>query len=244
MAYKDFDPTQIYRITYDSRPFIPTLDWWKYKVYSYNQQDLNAKRKIEDNITEHDFLHFKHLFDSGCHICGEEFNYQNRPTLDRIDSDKSHTKDNCLPCCAYCNTIKSNSMDSQTISFFIKLRKYAILNNLPMTMSKGQEDLYHLIRDGITGGLSNVHNRFNVRGETTIKKLYYNKETDLVTIIHTNHTVSHCLGVDFNSLYPSAYCLDISEMDSMAQWDNVYARKSQIMYQECHLGTLNNKQKR
>jgi hypothetical protein len=73
-------------------------------------------------------------------------------------------------------------------------------------MCRGQEGLYHVIREGITGGLSNVHFRENIKGETHIKKLWYNKDTNEIEVF-TNHdyVISHCICLDGNSLYPSSY---------------------------------------
>jgi hypothetical protein len=72
-----------------------------------------------------------------------------------------------------------------------------------MTLARGDEHLYHLIRDGITGGLSNVHNRYNIKGESTIKKLKY--KYNALDIVDTNNPITHCIGIDFNSLYPSVF---------------------------------------
>jgi hypothetical protein len=90
----------------------------------------------------------------------------------------------------------------------IQLRKYARKYNLPFILCKGQEGLYKLLRRGITGGLSNVHNRENIRGKTEIKKLFYNEKIDDIDVIPSNEAPkirSHVIGVDFNSLYPSSY---------------------------------------
>jgi hypothetical protein len=104
------------------------------------------------------------------------------------------------PCCCYCNKYKSDN-DEQVAKLFIQLRKYANLHNLPFTIT--DEDEYKLLRNGITGGLSNVHNRYNITGLTTIKKLDYSEKK--CKIIDTNNIVSHCIGIDFNSLYPSSF---------------------------------------
>ncbi|KAA6382788.1 MAG: hypothetical protein EZS28_021685 [Streblomastix strix] len=37
--------------------------------------------------------------DNKCVICGDEFTLNNKPTLDRIDNKKGHSKDNVQPCC-------------------------------------------------------------------------------------------------------------------------------------------------
>ena len=63
----------------------------------------------------------------------------------------------------------------------------------------------HLLIEGITGGLSTVHHRRNIRGENTITKLFYNEDTETVQIIDTHNVITHFIGVDFNSLYPSSF---------------------------------------
>jgi hypothetical protein len=77
-----------------------------------------------------------------------------------------------------------------------------------MTLSQGDEKLYSMIREGITGGLSIVHHRENERRKTIIQKVFFNKEKDDVELIpqpNEPFIMSHLFGVDFNSLYPTAY---------------------------------------
>ena len=38
-----------------------------------------------------------------------------------------------------------------------------------------------------------------------ITKLFYNEQTDSVEIIDTKNIISHFIGIDFNSLYPSSF---------------------------------------
>ncbi|KAA6378313.1 MAG: hypothetical protein EZS28_026160, partial [Streblomastix strix] len=64
-------------------------------------------------------------------------------------------------------------------------------------------DVYHLIRKWITGGLSNVMHRVNRSGIDFIKRLWYDKDNKKVTVLTTDHRITHVVGVDFNSLYPS-----------------------------------------
>jgi hypothetical protein len=75
--------------------------------------------------------------------------------------------------------------------------------HLPFTLAKGDEEEYEVTRKNITGGLSNVHNRKNLKGIDTIKNLVY--ENDKVNIVNTNNIITHIIGIDFNSLYPSSY---------------------------------------
>jgi hypothetical protein len=54
--------------------------------------------------------------------------------------------------------------DEKTIQLFIQLKKFALKNSLLVTLAKGDERLYYLFREGVTGGLSIVHHRENERG--------------------------------------------------------------------------------
>ena len=54
-----------------------------------------------------------------------------------------------------------------------------------------------------SGGLSNVHHRMNIAGKNTITKLQY--KNNEVHIINTENIITHCVGVDCNSMYPSSY---------------------------------------
>jgi hypothetical protein len=73
-----------------------------------------------------------------------------------------------------------------------------------MILSKGMEELYHIVRQWITGGLSNVMNRFNIRGLTSIKNLLFNLEKDTVTI-NEGKIITHTLCLDANSFYSSSF---------------------------------------
>jgi hypothetical protein len=214
IPYRDFDINADYSLQ-TKTTFKLSKKYWAYKVKGYNQQDKAAKRGIENNVSEDDYQYFKQLLEhSKCHLCDEGFTYDNKPTLDRINNKLGHSIDNVLPCCLYCNCYKADH-DEDTIKLFIKLRKFAVLRNLPFTLSRNDAALYRLIRDGITGGLSNVHNRLNLKGKTTIKKLKWVKrsaeesETNggcgVVEIYDTHNVMTHCIGLDFNSLYPSSF---------------------------------------
>jgi hypothetical protein len=74
----------------------------------------------------------------------------NRPTLDRLNNKRPHTKNNFKPCCLYCNHFKSDK-DEKYMRLIIQLKKYAKKFNLPFTLCKGQEGLYKLLRSNITG---------------------------------------------------------------------------------------------
>jgi hypothetical protein len=211
-AYKDFDiHTDYNNVEKKETPYYLDHYAWTEKVNGYIKQDKAAKRNHENNVCEDDYEYYRNLFlTSKCHMCQARFSWNNKPTLDRLDNNIGHTKENVLPCCNYCNTCKSNR-DEETARLFIQLRKYALLNNLPMTLGEGDEDLYHMTRNGITGGLSNVHNRFNIKGKSTIKNLKF--EDNKVKIIETFNVITHVLGIDFNSLYPSMFAGIIHEFN-------------------------------
>jgi hypothetical protein len=110
-----------------------------------------------------DYEYFKQLLEnSKCSICNEGFTEINKPTLDCKNNKISHTKENVVPCCGYCNCVKADRLH-------IQLRKYATQNHLPFTLAKGNKEKYEVIQKNITGGLSNVHNRKNLKGIDIIK---------------------------------------------------------------------------
>ncbi|KAA6387654.1 MAG: hypothetical protein EZS28_016818 [Streblomastix strix] len=79
-------------------------------------------------------------------------------------------------------------------------------------------DVYHLIRKWITGGLSNVMHRVNRSGIDFIKRIQYDKVNKKVTVLTTDHRITHVVGVDFNSLYPSVMS---SEPHQFIKYTNV-----------------------
>jgi hypothetical protein len=171
------------------------------------EQDLKRlqKQNPQDEITsEYVFDLFENHV---CTYCKEGFTWDNRPTLDRIDNDLGHTKDNCVVACEYCNKYRARD-DPELTKLRIQLRQFARKMGLPMTLSRSDADLYHDIRSNITGGLSNVMNRMNVKGQNTIHKLTYqdpcNCDSYEIYSEDTELPITHCVGVDFNSLYPSS----------------------------------------
>ncbi|KAA6370182.1 MAG: hypothetical protein EZS28_034290 [Streblomastix strix] len=82
--------------------------------------------------------------------------------------------------------------------------KYAIVKNLPMTID--DEEVYWFLRKSIHGGLSQVFHQYNIKGLTHINKLKYNPEENNVTAYDLDYIITHILDLDFNSLYPSAFC--------------------------------------
>ncbi len=203
--YTDFNPSATYPSTKLSEvePFFMSKKYWNMKCQSYVKQDQKQKRDTSNNVSDKDYHHFAHIIKtSTCKLCGEPFTKDNKPSLDRIDNDKPHTKDNIQLTCEYCNKYKADR-DEKVMKLRINLRKYCLLNNLPMTLASNNKDAYKIIRGGITGGLSNVQHRINLKGITHINKMTYKDKK--VSNYDTLNIMTHFIGVDFNSLYPSAF---------------------------------------
>lgn len=85
------------------------LRLWFYR-HAYGRR---AKRKQwEFTLTEEQFLQ---LVKGRCHYCGIDHTTETRKvnkrqvnmlSIDRLDSDKGYTPDNCVTCCKKCNVIK------------------------------------------------------------------------------------------------------------------------------------------
>ncbi|KAA6374352.1 MAG: hypothetical protein EZS28_030122 [Streblomastix strix] len=201
MCYSDFDINGNYNSESTDKSIDITQCYWKSKVESYIEQDNKKNRDSSNNVTVDDYYYFKDLFkNQRCHICNARFTWKNRPTLDRIDNNKGHSKSNVLPCCLYCNTCKANRDENQ-MKLMIQLRKYALFKQLPMTLIN--DDIYKLVRRGITGGLSTVIHRYNIAGETRINHYEYDKENKCVYSIDSENVMTHVIQLDFDSQYPS-----------------------------------------
>lgn len=220
--YEDFDPNADYNGGDAlSKPYYFSKAKCRGMVYRYLKQDQaanadGAKRNAADNVNADDFDKLNAMFtgmeknveeakkprynQGECHICHKRFSNVLTPTLDRIDNSVGHSYDNVLPCCVLCNSSRGNQ-SIEDARFKIQLHKYALLNNLPMTID--DERVYHLLRNGITGGISNVLHKKTIAGKTQINKL--RMENGKVYSQMTSDVVSHLMAADANSLYPSSF---------------------------------------
>ena len=204
MAYDGFSIDGDYNKEDKSPLFKMTEEYWKKKCAGYLQQDKD-RFDTSNNVSMEDYEYYKNEFEnSTCAICNTRFHQAGRfrPTLDRINNKEPHTKDNCQPCCWRCNTYKANN-DEKITKLNIQLENFSNYYNLPTNIAKQHEETYHLLRDSITGGLSNVLHRKNIKGETKINKFFWDK--NCYKDRDTENIVTHVCGVDFNSLYPSCY---------------------------------------
>ncbi|KAA6372263.1 MAG: hypothetical protein EZS28_032211 [Streblomastix strix] len=199
LAYFDFKLDQDYTPKDDYASFILTQNYWNIKVQNYLDQDKRRNRDTSNNIKESDCAFYRKIFLSmGCHICKARFTSKNPPTLDRINNDMGHSADNVKPCCLFCNKYKSNK-DENLTRLIIQLKNFCYCKNLPMTIT--DEEVYQILRSGITGGLSQVMHRYNVAGETKINQLKF--VNGKVISKDTDHIMTHLLTLDFNCQYPS-----------------------------------------
>ncbi|QOR58045.1 hypothetical protein [uncultured phage cr50_1] len=112
----------------------------KYKEYCYYRSGAKA-RNLEWNLTEEQFAH---LINQNCVYCGEKpskkqtVSYKNEYELvngiDRIDSSKGYTVNNCVPCCSKCNLMKNNFKKEEFLQHITKIYNYSISST---TIPKG-----------------------------------------------------------------------------------------------------------
>ena len=69
-----------------------------------HQYKSNAQRRnINFNLSKEEFIN---IISQPCYYCGAISNQEKLIGIDRIDSSKDYTLDNCVPCCDMCNKMK------------------------------------------------------------------------------------------------------------------------------------------
>jgi len=207
-SYKDFSINGAYKLNHETL-YKLSYNVWKERAFQYRKQDKDKGRDVSNNVSALDYQIVRQMFEEGvCYICGQRFmagsHSSHYPTLDWIDNSIGHTLLYCRPCCHDCNCRKSDK-DEHKVKFEINIKRFALSRGLPFTLDQFHEKAYHIIRDGITGGLANVHHRVNIKGSTLINKLKYDEKTNTITDYDTDNVVTQCFGIDFNSLYPHAF---------------------------------------
>lgn len=97
-------------------------------------KDGAKARNIEWNLSNDDFVN---LVTSNCIYCGDKPSFRkkhlkhykvNIPVtgIDRIDSTKGYSIDNCVPCCSMCNKMKLNYSTSQFINKIKQIYSYYV----------------------------------------------------------------------------------------------------------------------
>jgi hypothetical protein len=200
--YKHMDMKKSYVTDDPSIPdFVLTSEWLKKKCDGYDKQDLKRKMNIDNNVKDYDFnaiakkLAYQH---HRCYICKRRFTAKDAPTFDRIENYKPHTLSNIKLACCACNVLRSRR-DPDITKVKVQLRNFALKYNLPTSLTN--EDTIKQLEGAKYGGLTNVMHRVNIAGETHISKFRY-KERKVISEL-TEYVLTHILGIDFNSLYPS-----------------------------------------
>lgn len=74
-------------------------------AYHYHWHDINTYKFDCEADIDGKFI-LDNVFSKECIYCGETD--WKKLGCDRVDNSKPHTKDNVVPCCKRCNTLKSN----------------------------------------------------------------------------------------------------------------------------------------
>ena len=93
----------------------------------YNKQSANIKRKLVDykymdkkaghTVCDYTYRELLHILSTNkCYYCEST----ERLSLDRIDNNKGHTKDNTVVACTMCNTVRMNIFTMKEIGPFIR----------------------------------------------------------------------------------------------------------------------------
>jgi hypothetical protein len=121
------------------------------KMYSKNRKytplEASARRVWQKRYGEMEFEDFLEMSQQDCYYCGESLiNIQNCAGskssedmkkngifiyngLDRVDNNKPHSKENCVPCCKYCNYAKRDLILKKFIQWGIKAYNHICKNN-------------------------------------------------------------------------------------------------------------------
>ncbi len=69
------------------------------------------------------------LSDKGASIMAKENGYFKYNGLDRVDNTRPHSKENCVPCCKWCNYAKRERTTEEFKSWIVELNNHFILGN-------------------------------------------------------------------------------------------------------------------
>lgn len=117
------------------------------KCIKYTPKEASARRVWRNNYEEMEFEDFHIISQQPCYYCGEmPSNVQNGADkkssenmkkngyftyngLDRLDSNKPHSKKNCVACCKYCNYAKRERTVEEFKEWLTKTYKFFILQS-------------------------------------------------------------------------------------------------------------------
>lgn len=79
------------------------------------------KRNIKFELTEEEF---KRITRNVCYLCGEK-NENGSTGIDRVNSDIGYIKENCMPCCSYCNIMKNKYSYINFLNFCVSITTFS-----------------------------------------------------------------------------------------------------------------------
>lgn len=86
-----------------------------------NYYKSNAKsRGLSWELSDEQFLE---IVTKKCNYCGHSQDYNG---IDRLDSTKGYTIDNCVPCCSWCNTMKLDYSESEFLAHIIQIYNFQL----------------------------------------------------------------------------------------------------------------------
>jgi hypothetical protein len=111
----------------------------KYKtqpyIRSYRELVRTSTRKsIGIDLSYNEFYHLCVI--NQCHYCNIDLNRaayrtdegNHAPMIDRLDSDKPYSKENCVPCCSDCNYTKNKWLSENELMVIMALRQNRLLD--------------------------------------------------------------------------------------------------------------------
>lgn len=134
----EFRPYYLVRCTkcgYEHVKAYNKTNWLTYKgcnkcQASFEDPELNKiKRAYKSNakarglsweLTDEQFLE---LVTKDCTYCGHSQKYNG---IDRIDSSKGYTINNCVPCCTWCNVMKLNHSESEFLAHIRQIYNFQL----------------------------------------------------------------------------------------------------------------------
>lgn len=87
-----------------------------------HQYKSNAQRRnINFNLTREEFIN---IVSQPCYYCGTLPTQEKLIGIDRVDSSKDYTIDNCVPCCEVCNKMKLDYSVSEWLKYMKNIINY------------------------------------------------------------------------------------------------------------------------
>ena len=127
------------------------------KFGKYTEYILSAqKRNINFGLTKETFLN---LISKPCNYCGVTdltfYKTKGAGGIDRIDSNKDYTIDNCVSCCGMCNQMKLDYTTEQFLNKCLKISK--------ILRTKYHINISSLVRDFIISTYVKLENDKNMQ---------------------------------------------------------------------------------